>query len=85
MMRIITEAHKDCVVWQVEGSLRGPWVPELEKLWQSTRHSGKHPCLNLEDVSYVDDAALELLMFYLRAKGSERELDPAPNNGAFNA
>jgi hypothetical protein len=61
MMRIITEAHKYCVVWRVEGSLRGPWVPELEKIWQSTRHSGKHLCLNLEGVSYVDHAALELL------------------------
>lgn len=61
MMRIITEAHKDGVVWRVEGSLRGPWVPELETVWQSTRHSGKHLCLNLEDVCYVDDAALGLL------------------------
>jgi len=61
MVRITAETHKDRVIWRVEGSLRGPWVDELEKVWQSARDSGKHLSLNLENVSYVDDAAIELL------------------------
>lgn len=61
MVRITTETHKDRILWRVEGSLRGPWVAELEKVWQRGRDSGKHLALNLEDVSYVDDAAMELL------------------------
>jgi hypothetical protein len=62
MVRITAETHKDQVVWRVEGSLRGPWVAELEKLWQNARHGGKHLSLNLEDVLYVDHAAMELLV-----------------------
>jgi len=61
MVRITTKEQEDCRVWRVEGSLRGPWVAELEKLWQSARDSGKHLSLRLEDVSYVDDAARELM------------------------
>ena len=61
MVRITTEAHKDWIVWRVEGSLRGPWVRELERVWQSTPAAGKHLCLHLEDVSYVDHAAMGLL------------------------
>jgi ABC-type transporter Mla MlaB component len=62
MVRITTETYKDRIVWRVEGSLRGPWVTELEKVWQSACHCDKRLCLNLEDVSYVDDAAMELLI-----------------------
>lgn len=61
MVRITAEKHKDRIVWRAEGSLRGPWVDELEKLWQTARDCGKHLSLNLEDVSYVDDAAVGLL------------------------
>jgi anti-anti-sigma regulatory factor len=61
MVRITAETDKDRVIWRVEGSLRGPWVDELERAWQSARDSRKHLSLDLEDVSYVDDAAIELL------------------------
>lgn len=60
-MRITTEEQKECVVWRIEGSLREPWVAELEKLWESARSCGKHLCLHLEDVPYMDDAARELI------------------------
>ena len=61
MVRITTEEHKERVLWRVQGSLRGAWVTELEKLWRSARNCGKHLCLSLDDVPYVDDTARELL------------------------
>lgn len=61
MVRISIEKSKSRVLWRVEGSLRGPWVAELEKVWRSARDSERHLSLNLEDVSYVDDAAMDLL------------------------
>jgi hypothetical protein len=61
MVRITTEEEMESVVWRIEGSLRGPWVAELEKLWKTGRDCGKHLCLSLEDVSYIDDAARELI------------------------
>ncbi len=61
MVRITTEAQDDCIVLRVEGSLRGLWVDELERIWRSNRHRGKHVRLNLVDVLYVDDAAKALL------------------------
>ncbi len=61
MVRITTKEQEDCIVWRVEGSMRGPWVAELEKLWQSARDSGKRLSLRLEDVPYIDDAARELM------------------------
>jgi hypothetical protein len=61
MVRITTEEHGNSVVLRVEGSLRGPWVAELEKVWHGKRGSGRQLLLKLEGVSYVDDDAKALL------------------------
>ncbi len=61
MVRITTEEQEERLIWRIEGSFRGPWVAELEGLWQSARDCGKRLCLSLENVSYVDDAARELI------------------------
>ncbi len=61
MLRISIDEQGNAIVLRVEGSLRGPWVAELERVWQSHRGPDKQVCLNLQDVSYVDDAAQGLL------------------------
>ena len=61
MVRITSDEHGNCVLLRVEGSLRGPWVAELERIWQSSRAPDKHVCVNLEGVSFVDDPAKGLL------------------------
>ena len=61
MVRISVEEHINSVVLRVEGSLRGPWVAELERVWQSNRFPDLRVCLDLKDVSYVDEAAQGLL------------------------
>ena len=60
MLRIATEPHNGGVVLRVEGSLRGPWVNELESTWQRNRHYPQVR-VHLADVSYVDDAGKSLL------------------------
>ena len=61
MVRISVEEHVDFVLLCVEGSLREPWVSELERVWQGNRAHDHRVRVNLENVSYVDDAAQTLL------------------------
>ena len=61
MLRISTEAGEDCIVLRVEGSLRDPWVAELEGVWRTHADGPKLTVVELAEVSYVDDAAKALL------------------------
>jgi len=61
MVRISVEKQVDVVLLRVEGSLREPWVSELERVWDSNRALSQPVRVNLENVSYVDDAARALL------------------------
>jgi ABC-type transporter Mla MlaB component len=61
MLRIITEPQSDRVVLRVEGSLRGPWVTELERIWERNLLFQQRVGVDLADVSYVDDAGKALL------------------------
>jgi len=70
MVRITSDEHDDCVLLRVEGSLRGLWVDELERLWRCNRKRGKRVCVNLADVPYVDDAG-EALLTRMFEDGSE--------------
>jgi hypothetical protein len=36
MLRITVHDNPRSVTFQLEGSLAGPWLPELEECWQST-------------------------------------------------
>ena len=61
MLRISREVHNERLVLNVEGSLRGPWVDELERVWEMDFDRAEQMCVNLADVSYVDDAGKSLL------------------------
>ena len=61
MLRITADEHEDFVLLRAEGSLRGPWVPELERVWRASGAQGKPVRLDLAEVLYVDDAAKALL------------------------
>ena len=52
-------ARKLCV----EGSIRGPWVGELERVWRQAQASapGNHLRADLRMVSYIDDNGKKLL------------------------
>ena len=61
MVRISSDEQVDRVLLRVEGSLRGPWVAELERVWQLNRERGKSVYVSLEDIQYVDNAGKALL------------------------
>ena len=61
MVRISIEEQDDHVLLRVEGSLRGPWVAELERVWRTSTNDPKLVRVDLAGVSYVDDAGNALL------------------------
>jgi anti-anti-sigma regulatory factor len=63
MLRITVEERGDRIVFRIEGKLRGPWVPELERCWRSTAtHThAKFFSVDLDHVDFVDDRGKALL------------------------
>jgi anti-anti-sigma regulatory factor len=63
MLRVTVEERGDRVDFKIEGKLRGPWVPELERCWRSTA-SHTHAKLfsvDLDGVDFIDDQGKALL------------------------
>jgi ABC-type transporter Mla MlaB component len=58
MLRITVHNNPRTVTFQLEGSLSGPWLPELEKCWQSTLagHPKAIRRVDLTGVTYIDAA-----------------------------
>jgi ABC-type transporter Mla MlaB component len=56
MLRITVHDNPESLTFQLEGSLAGPWVRELEECWQSTLASQRKPVLrvDLTGVTYID-------------------------------
>lgn len=63
MLRITVDRPGDPIVLKVEGKLKGPWVRELERCWQSTRANfpGKRLRVELSEVDFVEDQGRILL------------------------
>ena len=67
---------EDLLTLKLEGSLKGPWVDELQKAWSSSteRPSGKQVKVDLAGVSFIDPKARNLL---LRMQGEWVRLEGA--------
>lgn len=63
MLRITVEPEGDVVRMRLEGDLVGAWVRDLEEAWRATRagFGGKVACVELSDVTKIDDAGRYLL------------------------
>jgi hypothetical protein len=63
MLRVTVEERGDRIIFRVEGKLRGPWVPELERCWRSTAsHThAKFFSVDLDGVDFVNDQGKTLL------------------------
>lgn len=63
MLKITVQTGVDELRLKLEGSLAGSWVRELEECWRATRstYAGHATCLDLTDVSRVDEAGRYLL------------------------
>lgn len=71
MLRITTETKSDSIRMKLEGSIRGPWVDELNKAWESMKKLGKRTIVvELAGVRFADSAGRELLV-NIRKSGAE--------------
>ncbi len=72
MLRITTHDNPECLTFQLEGKLAGPWVQELEDCWQKTLAGHRRPVVrvDLRGVTFLDAAGKEFLAA-LYARGAE--------------
>jgi hypothetical protein len=63
MLKITTDTNLGTATLKLEGKLAGPWVPELERIWQAslTDPTCKSIVVDLCGVTFIDAKARELL------------------------
>jgi anti-anti-sigma regulatory factor len=64
VLRITEKNVSDTVLLKLEGTVKGPWVEELQKAWRMSarRANGAPVSVELEKVSFVDARGLDLLL-----------------------
>jgi ABC-type transporter Mla MlaB component len=62
MLRITTQKLTDSTSLKLEGTLKGPWVDELQKAWSALADKGKSVNVDLHGVSFVDASGRDLLL-----------------------
>jgi len=72
MLRITTCHDRSRTVFELEGSLTGPWVEELKDCWQRAVSCGERVTAVLKQVSYVDSAGKTLLAEIYRQTAKPR-------------
>jgi ABC-type transporter Mla MlaB component len=72
MMRITVHDKPGSLTFQLEGSLKGPWVRELEACWQNSLARQRKPILRV-DLTGVTclDAAGQACLAALHRQGAE--------------
>jgi anti-anti-sigma regulatory factor len=77
VLRITRLDKNDGIQLKVEGTLRGPWVNELKKVWLTLEDESNAPFLiDLGSVSFVDEEGCALLL-QIQEAGVTLE-DPSP-------
>ncbi|MBI2996838.1 MAG: hypothetical protein HYY46_00050 [Deltaproteobacteria bacterium] len=61
MLRITTQTDATGTIFELEGSLAGPWVQELEGCWRKAADSNRPVRVLLCAVTFIDDQGRELL------------------------
>ena len=62
MLKITSEQSGDSARPTLEGSLSGPWVTELERVWQTVRQSGMFaPVVELAGITFISEDGKALL------------------------
>jgi ABC-type transporter Mla MlaB component len=73
VLKISVQDASDSVTVQLAGKIAGPWTAELERTWHKLAKSldSKKLCLDLCDVTYVDEAGRKLLREIYSKTGAE--------------
>ena len=62
MLKITAQWDQDAIQLILEGRLAGPWVTELERVWQNVRPSEKGAyTVDLSGVTFIEEMGTELL------------------------
>ncbi len=61
MLKITTRREENQCTLELEGKLAGPWVAELETCFRSERSRGGSICVDLHNVTFIDNAGKDLL------------------------
>jgi ABC-type transporter Mla MlaB component len=67
MLRLIPMAGSSSVdTFKLEGKLMGPWVSEVRDAFAHLKDRSTRTCLDLSDLTFVDQAGAELLRDLVR-------------------
>jgi hypothetical protein len=62
MLKITSEQTSDSARLTLEGSLSGPWVTELERVWQQVKQAGTFaPVVELTGITFIAEDGRALL------------------------
>jgi len=61
MLKITTRREENQCTLELEGKLAGPWVAELETCFRSELSRGGSICVDLHNVTFIDNAGKDLL------------------------
>lgn len=73
MLRITVEQNSDAMTLKLEGRVAGPWVAELDRLWEETapRLDNRKLSLDLRATTYVDAGGIQVLKAIYSQTGAE--------------
>ena len=72
MLKISVENEAKAVTVKLEGSVTGPWVDELKKVWSSlTAPGSKSLFVDLRGITHVSPAGKQVLSEMHRQSGAE--------------
>ncbi|TCK72787.1 hypothetical protein C7378_2377 [Acidipila rosea] len=71
MLRVSKHDHPSLLILKVEGRLAGPWVAELEQMWQMLSVNSKKLRLDIRGMTFVDKEGKRILRDIVRATGCE--------------
>ncbi len=72
-LRITVEEKKEAMTIKLEGRVTGPWVAELDRLWQqaSPTLGSRQLSLDLREITFADAGGIEALrVIYSQTKAS---------------
>lgn len=63
VLRITVEQNSEAIVLKIEGRLTGPWVDELDRVWEETAPAlnKRNLSLDLRETTFADAGGIQVL------------------------
>lgn len=72
MLKIVWIPALDPPLLKLEGRIAGPWVEELEGVWNSFKWTASHPVIDLTEVTFITPEGRALLGRMVRHRAEVR-------------